>query len=129
MAPTTDDTASILVNELYGAGSARSPIVHKQFSDDGAFCETWTFEPSDSHVACHFLSTLSGRKGEEARFKVAVDWQPCNRGGVRPYLWCPRCHTRSGHQLAGVDEVRACATDVAGDVSSDVRWTRSRLLR
>ena len=111
MSEAACDTFSSVVSALFSGGSPAARFRDEWVSSDGTVRETWTVEPGVYKVGCAYELGLLGVRTEYLEFAVKVDWQPCTLGGVRPYLYCPRCWRRVTSLWADAPELvcRGCA--------------------
>ena len=95
MASLVENTWSIVAGALYDKGVPR-PKLKGSVEHDGVIVSYVTVIPDVFVLNCSYLGwdAYRNRALEKAAFQVRVDWQPCTLGGVRPYLWCPRCEGR-----------------------------------
>jgi hypothetical protein len=94
--PVEEDIPTILVSELYGkkAPGPGPPVVREWRLAGGAKQVLLMLRlETDSGDQVDCRSNRTARDGtiiEEAHFQIAVEWTPCNYGGRRARLRCPR---------------------------------------
>jgi hypothetical protein len=107
-----EDMVSILVGDLYEKGEPCPSFRRRLPPASSGVVQVVVLTPAADKVSYSYELRLGGRVRERREETIKVDWQPMNFGGVRPYLWCPRCEKRRVTELF-VDEgelvCRVCA--------------------
>ena len=93
------DMFSIVVGDLYDKGEPRPTFIRTVGSTGGFVEQTVLLIPALREVYYAYELCSGGRVREKQEGTIAVDWQPMNFGGARPYLWCPRCKGRRVTEL------------------------------